>query len=153
MKTLTRYIGREVLASIVLIFAALVLLFAFFDLINELGDVGRDGYTTSAAVLFVALQLPSRMYELFPIAALIGTSVGNQITLPTTDMAPAVGRRTSVRPKGQSAKLAMRNDAIPNGIVMIRMHATTPATAYPRASQKPARTSQRMLPIVRTLPA
>lgn len=73
MKTLTRYIGREVLASITLIFAALVLLFAFFDLINELGDVGRDGYTTSAALLYVALQLPSRMYELFPIAALIGT--------------------------------------------------------------------------------
>ena len=73
MKTLTRYIGREVLASIALIFASLVLLFAFFDLINELGDVGRDGYSASAALLFVALQLPSRMYELFPISALIGT--------------------------------------------------------------------------------
>ena len=66
MKTLTRYIGREVLAAILLIFSALVMLFAFFDLIHELGDVGRGGYTISAALLFVALQLPSRMYELFP---------------------------------------------------------------------------------------
>ena len=41
-----------------LIFAALVMLFAFFDLINELGDVGRGGYTITAALLFVALQLP-----------------------------------------------------------------------------------------------
>ena len=73
MKTLTRYIGREVLAAILLIFSALVMLFAFFDLIHELGDVGRGGYTLSAALLFVALQLPSRMYELFPVAALIGT--------------------------------------------------------------------------------
>src|SRR6185436_17161873 len=41
--------------------------------IHELGDVGRGGYTITTALLFVALQLPSRMYELFPIAALIGT--------------------------------------------------------------------------------
>jgi lipopolysaccharide export system permease protein len=73
MKTLTRYIGREVLSAILLIFAALVMLFAFFDLISELGDVGKGGYTISSALLFVALQLPSRMYELFPVAALIGT--------------------------------------------------------------------------------
>jgi lipopolysaccharide export system permease protein len=73
MKTLTRYIGREVLSAILLIFSALVILFAFFDLINELGDVGRGGYTISSALLFVGLQLPSRMYELFPVASLIGT--------------------------------------------------------------------------------
>lgn len=73
MKTLTRYIGREVLAAIMLIFSALVMLFAFFDLIHELGDVGRGGYTLSAALIYVALQLPSRMYELFPVASLIGT--------------------------------------------------------------------------------
>ena len=73
MKTLTRYIGREVLSSILLLFRALVILFAFFDLIHELGDVGRGGYTISAALLFVGLQLPSRMYELFPVASLLGT--------------------------------------------------------------------------------
>jgi lipopolysaccharide export system permease protein len=73
MKTLTRYIGREVLAAILLIFGALIMLFAFFDLIAELGDVGKSSYTITSALLFVALQLPSRMYELFPIAALIGT--------------------------------------------------------------------------------
>jgi lipopolysaccharide export system permease protein len=73
MKTLTRYLGREVLAAILLIFTALVMLFAFFDLIKELGDVGRGDYTISTALLFVVLQLPSRMYELFPVAALIGT--------------------------------------------------------------------------------
>jgi lipopolysaccharide export system permease protein len=76
MKTLTRYIGREILASILLIFSALVMLFAFFDLIHELGDVGRGGYTITAALLFVALQLPARMYELFPVATLIGTLFG-----------------------------------------------------------------------------
>jgi len=73
VKTLTRYIGRDVLFATLAIFAALLSLFAFFDLINELTDVGKNGYTLSAAALFVALHLPSRLYELFPVAALIGT--------------------------------------------------------------------------------
>jgi uncharacterized protein HemY len=55
MKTLSRYIGLEVLGYILLIFSALVMLFAFFDLIHELGDVGKAGYTVSSAFLFVAV--------------------------------------------------------------------------------------------------
>jgi lipopolysaccharide export system permease protein len=73
MRTLKRYIGKEVLLATLLIFTALVALFAFFDIINELRDVGRGGYTIGAALLFVALHLPARIYELFPVAALIGT--------------------------------------------------------------------------------
>jgi len=73
MKTLARYIGREVLTAIMLIFTALVALFAFFDLIHELGSVGQGGYTIASALLYVGLQLPSRMYELFPVSTLIGT--------------------------------------------------------------------------------
>ena len=73
MRTLKRYIGKEVLLATLLIFAALLMLFAFFDLIHELGDVGRGDYTIGGALLFVALHIPSRLYELFPVAALIGT--------------------------------------------------------------------------------
>ena len=73
MKTLQRYIGRDVLLATLLIFGALLALFAFFDLIHELGDVGRGDYTISRALVFVMLHLPSRLYELFPVAALIGT--------------------------------------------------------------------------------
>ncbi|MFO1325033.1 MAG: LPS export ABC transporter permease LptG [Burkholderiales bacterium] len=73
MRTLTRYIGRDVLLSTLLIFVALIGLFTFFDLINEMRDVGRGSYTLSTALLFVALHVPSRVYELFPVAALIGT--------------------------------------------------------------------------------
>ena len=73
MRTLTRYLGREVLAATMIIFLALASLFAFFDLINELGDVGKGGYTIGGALTFVALHLPARAYELFPVSALIGT--------------------------------------------------------------------------------
>ena len=73
MKTLSRYIGREVLYSTMLIFVALLLLFAFFDLIHELGNVGKDGYPLGRALLFVGLSIPGHIYELVPTAALIGT--------------------------------------------------------------------------------
>ena len=73
MRILRRYLGREVLFATLLIFAALIMLFGFFDLIQELSDVGRGNYTLSTALLYVALHLPSRMYELFPVAGLIGT--------------------------------------------------------------------------------
>ncbi len=73
MRLLRRYLGREVLLATLLIFVALIMLFGFFDLIQELSDVGRGGYTFTEAVMYVALHLPSRMYELFPVAALIGT--------------------------------------------------------------------------------
>ncbi|MCC7326085.1 MAG: LPS export ABC transporter permease LptG [Burkholderiales bacterium] len=73
MRTLTRYIGREVVLSTLLVFVGLIGLFTFFDLINEMRDVGRGSYTLTSALLFVALHVPSRVYELFPVAALIGT--------------------------------------------------------------------------------
>lgn len=40
---------------------------------------------------------------------------------------PAVGFGTVVRANGHTANPAIRNAAIPNGIVTIRMQATTPA--------------------------
>ena len=73
MRTLTRYIGRDVLFATLLLFVALIGLFTFFDLINEMRDVGRGGYTLPTAFLYVTLHIPSRIYELFPVAALIGT--------------------------------------------------------------------------------
>ena len=72
MRTVRRYVARRVFGATALIFTALVLLFGFFDLIQELGDVGSK-YPLSLAVLYVALSLPGRAYEILPVAALIGT--------------------------------------------------------------------------------
>ena len=68
-----RYLMRETFAAIFLVLAAFIALFSFFDLINELRSVGKGGYQFGHAVIFVALSLPGLIYELIPIAALIGT--------------------------------------------------------------------------------
>jgi len=52
---------------------ALLALFSFFELINQLDDVGRAGYQLREVFIYVLLSLPTRTYELMPIAALIGT--------------------------------------------------------------------------------
>lgn len=72
MKIYEKYIARELLAAILLVLAALVALYGFFDLIESLKDVGRGEFGVAHAFAYVGLRLPGRIYELMPIAALIG---------------------------------------------------------------------------------
>ncbi len=68
-----RYLAREILLAVALVLLALLVLYTSFDFINEVNDVGKNGYRIEQAALFVLLQVPARAYELLPIAALIGT--------------------------------------------------------------------------------
>lgn len=73
MKLLTRYLAREIYSSLALVFVSLIMLFAFFDLLRELDDLGSGQYNLTYALLYVLLTVPTRIYELFPVAVLIGT--------------------------------------------------------------------------------
>lgn len=68
-----RYLAREVGFAILLVLAALIALFSFFDMIGEVKSIGKDGYQFYHAAAFVALRVPGRIYELLPVAVLIGT--------------------------------------------------------------------------------
>lgn len=73
MDTLRTYLAREIYGATLFVFAAFLGLFAFFDLIQELKDIGKGDYQLQHALAFVALTVPSHVYELFPVAVLIGT--------------------------------------------------------------------------------
>ncbi len=73
LRVFERYLAREVFASSVLVLAAFLGLFAFFDFVHELADLGKGNYQIQHALGFVALSLPGHAYELLPIAVLIGT--------------------------------------------------------------------------------
>jgi lipopolysaccharide export system permease protein len=73
MKIYRRYLAREVSGSILLVLAGFLALFGFFDMIGEVKNVGEGSYQLHHAVAFVALRMPGRIYELMPIAVLIGT--------------------------------------------------------------------------------
>lgn len=68
-----RYLMRETFGAVFLVLAAFLALFSFFDLINELRSVGKNAYQFGHALIFVTLNVPGLIYELIPIAALIGT--------------------------------------------------------------------------------
>jgi lipopolysaccharide export system permease protein len=73
MTLIRRYLGREVFSATAFVFAALLSLFAFLDLIRELKDFGQGSYRLPQIFSYVLLSLPGHVYELFPIAVLIGT--------------------------------------------------------------------------------
>ena len=68
-----RHLAREIYGATLLVLAAFLSLFAFFDLLHEMAEIGKDNYQLQHAVAYVALTLPGRAYEIFPIAVLIGS--------------------------------------------------------------------------------
>lgn len=73
LKLYEKHLAREIYASTALVLLAFLMLFAFFDLIHQLESIGKGGYQLQHALAYVALTLPGRLYELFPIGVLIGT--------------------------------------------------------------------------------
>ncbi len=67
-----RYLRREIVLASLLVLASFLGLFGFFDLINELDNLGRGNYGLEHAVMYTLLTLPGRIYETLPIAVLIG---------------------------------------------------------------------------------
>jgi lipopolysaccharide export system permease protein len=106
MKTLRRLIHREMLVTVAFVALAFLALFSFFDLVEELGDVGRGDpahpYRLSHAALYTLLWLPNRLYEILPIAVLIGSIIvmarfaqSSEFTiLRTSGMGPWLALRT-----------------------------------------------------------
>lgn len=75
MKTLRRLIYVEVAYAVLFVSIGFLALFFFFDFIEELPNISRgaQAYRMTQALLFVGLRVPSHLYELLPIAVLIGT--------------------------------------------------------------------------------
>ena len=73
MNTLEKYFAHEITRSIAFVLLAFTALIAFFDIVNEVKNVGIGGYTLVNALYYVLLGIPGNMYEYMPLAALIGT--------------------------------------------------------------------------------
>ena len=73
MKTVRRLFYADVVTSVVLVALAFLSLFFFIDFVEELADIGKGGYTAPHAAVYSLLQVPGHLYELSPIAVLIGT--------------------------------------------------------------------------------
>ena len=72
MSILQRYLARRLARATSLTLLALLGVFVFLSLIDQLEDAGASGYGIGYALRYVALTVPRLVYELLPIAATIG---------------------------------------------------------------------------------
>jgi lipopolysaccharide export system permease protein len=71
MRTARIYIAREIFRSTSVVLVALLGLFTFFTLVDELDTVGEK-FPLSALFYLQLLSMPTRLYDLLPIGLLIG---------------------------------------------------------------------------------
>lgn len=74
MKTARRYIASEIYRSTIAVTLVLVGLFMFFDMIENLDNL-NERFTFGAMLGMQIMQIPTRMYDLLPIALLIGSII------------------------------------------------------------------------------
>ena len=76
MKILSRYLISTVIQDTLLVLLVLLGLQLFIQLVSELQDIGTRNYGLWQALVYVPLLLPDKLYQFFPMAALVGTLMG-----------------------------------------------------------------------------
>lgn len=109
IKRVDRLVGISVLSSLLIVWLVLTGFDAMTQLLRQLGNVGKHGYTFSDALVYVALTLPRRAYEMFGNAALIGGLLG-------LGGLAASGELTALRAAGMS-RLRVAGSAV--GVVAV----------------------------------
>lgn len=71
-----RYIASAMLKATAMTLVVLVILLVFFGLIDEMDEVGRGSYRMVDAFLVALMSAPRYVFEVFPVAALVGSLVG-----------------------------------------------------------------------------
>lgn len=76
MTRFDRYIGGVVVSGTLIALLVLVGLDIFFSVIDEIDKIGRGSYTLPVMLQWLLLTTPQSLYELFPLAALLGSLMG-----------------------------------------------------------------------------
>ena len=76
MKILDRYIAIAVAKGTLVALFVLVGLDVFFNVMAQLDNVGKGSYSMLKMLQFVGLVTPYGMYQIFPMAALLGSLMG-----------------------------------------------------------------------------
>ncbi len=76
MRLLQLYIGKTVLVNITVALVVLLGLVSIGTFAGELSDVGEGDYQAWDAFVYVVMIVPRRIYEIFPVAVLLGSLIG-----------------------------------------------------------------------------
>ncbi|ADE16072.1 permease YjgP/YjgQ family protein [Nitrosococcus halophilus Nc 4] len=76
MKILDRYVAKAVISNTLLVLLVLIALYTFVEFITELEEVGEGNYGVMDALRYTAYSIPQYIYDLLPVAALLGSVLG-----------------------------------------------------------------------------
>lgn len=76
MKILDRYVAKAVISYTSLVLLILIALYTFVEFIAELEEVGKGDYGVVDAIYYIAYSIPQHIYDLLPVAALLGSVLG-----------------------------------------------------------------------------
>lgn len=132
MHKLGNYIASAVIGSVTMMLIIVVSLVSVSMLIEELDRLVHD-YTFNEALIYVALQIPSQIYEFTPFAALVGCLVGVGSLASTSEL-------TVMRAAGVSVSkiswLVMRPVLLFIGLSLFLGEYVTPYTEQMAESRK-----------------
>ena len=116
MQIIQRYVTASLVGTTVLALAVLVALFSFFSLIDQLEETGQGSYGVIEAVSYVLLTMPRLSYELFPIAAMVGSMAALGMMANNSEL--TVIRTSGVSKSGLSIVL-IRSGLLLVGIALV----------------------------------
>jgi lipopolysaccharide export system permease protein len=76
MTLVDRYIFKTIAGAALIALLVLLMLEMFFSLLAEIDDLGVNGYALSQVFYYLLLRIPQRIYEIFPVALLLGGLLG-----------------------------------------------------------------------------
>ena len=97
MKILDLYIGGVLVRHFMVTILVLLGLFTFVSFINELGEIKEGQYGILQVLQYVLLKIPKNLYEIFPIAALIGAILGLSVLARDSELTAMRASGVSIR--------------------------------------------------------
>lgn len=128
MKRLDRYIARHIVLATAVAWLLVTALDALFSFFGEIGDVGRGHYGLAQALAYIALSLPQRAYDLFPVSVLLGALMG-------LGALAAQGELTAIRLAGFSRGRLIRS-VLQSGLLLLVLVVGVGETVAPLAERQ-----------------
>lgn len=110
MKRFDRYLARHVLVMSGIVALVLVSLFSFISFVGEVDKTGEGRFGLPQLALYTLLLMPSALYTLLPVIALLGTLAGLGILA-------SQGELTALRAAGVSS-LRLAGSALVAGLIL-----------------------------------
>ena len=125
-----RYLARALLGYGALVLAVLVALVSLFTFIGQQDDIGTGSYDLRGAFAYTLLSIPQQVFEMLPIAALIGAILG--LGALARDSELTVLRAAGLSPLRLGGAAAMAGAVVMVAMWTIGEYVAPPADQYAR---------------------